>query len=338
MSRKLSRRSFIGQSAGLCAIGAWTMRTSGGFDDGLPPRKRLPNPFVENGKPIVVVVHGTSYPEMAAKGMELLGGFKPFGTGHAVHVKPNYVAPSPYPVTTPDTTVLTTIEMLQKEGFSDISVAEWASSWNVVRKTAAFSYYGLPEKAERGGFKCDDFYDNGAKSVQDLRWRAVPRVGVIDACYQIPFIVNMPTLKQHDYVQFTCALKNTMGQIDALTRRIMHRRDEPYSNDDAETRLLMSRLSVAEIASAVNPELTIIDARQALGKSHHLNRGGVLVEPNRVIISGNALAADVVAAEVLAQYYEGFEVAMAQPTFDHAAALGMGPATRDGLVVKEITT
>ena len=335
MKREITRRTFLGGALSLCVAGPLVLKSLGEEKEAslLPCRKRLPNPYVENGKPVVVVVHGTEFAPMLAKGMEILGGFALFGIDKAVQLKPNFFTPSPYPVTTEGSSLLSTIELLQTEGFKDITIAEFSS---VGRATKVFSFYGLDKKAEKGGFKLRDLYDDEIVRVKDDRWIAMPSVGMFKEVYETPLVINMPTIKQHSQVQFTCALKNTMGQVDKQTRNDMHRRGPAYAAEDRDTRRRMSHLAVAEIAAAIAPELTIIDARYGMGKSHQLPRG-VSVKLDRVIISGDPLAADRVAAEVLAEYYDGFQVEMAKPHLDHAAHLGLGAASIDDMIIKNVT-
>ncbi len=228
---------------------------------------------------------------------------------------------------------------MQKEGFKDITIAEWGSlgRGDSVQPTKAFKFYGLDKKAEKGGFKIKDLCYDEVVRVKDDRWVAMPSVGIFKYVYETPLIINMPTIKQHSQLQFTCALKNMMGLIDKQTRMDMHRIGPAYEAEDRDTRLHMSHLAVAEIAAAIDPELTIIDARYGIGKSHHFTSGGVSVKPDRIIISGDSLAADRVAAEVLAEYYDGFQVEMAQPQLDHAAHLGLGAASIDDVIIKNVT-
>ena len=63
--------------------------------------------------------------------------------------------------------------------------------------------------------------------------------------------------------------------------------------------------------------------------------GGVVIKPDQIIISGDALAADMVAANVLEEFYRGFQVEMTDNLFHHAATLGFEPKTIDDVVIKE---
>jgi uncharacterized protein (DUF362 family) len=337
VKRTITRRTFWSRVLGLSAFGYFVSHLPAQNKPAAAsaPRKRLPNPFMENGKPIVMVVHGTDFSAMLKKGMEVLGGFDRFGKNKAIHIKPNFVAADPYPETTDGNSILATIEMLKKDGFSDITVAEWGSAMGMWQaSTEGFKYYGLDRKAEGGGFKIKDLIQDETIQIKDSRWVAMPGVGVRKSVYEIPLVINMPTLKQHSLIPLSCALKNIMGQIDKQSRDNLHQQDM-NSISVKSTRYRGSHLALAEIASAVNPELTIIDARSGLGRSHRINMGGVSIKPKRIIISGDALAADLVAAEALEESYQGFQVEMVHALFQHAGTLGFGAKTIDDIVVKE---
>jgi uncharacterized protein (DUF362 family) len=334
----ISRRAFWRRALGFSAIGYFSSNMPAQLNHSplSPVRKRFPNPFMENGKTIVVVVHGTDFQSMLKKGMEVLGGFSRFGKNKAVHIKPNFVAPSPYPETTDGGSIVATIELLKKDGFDDITIAEWGSALGMGPvPTEGFKYYGLDSKAEGGGFKIKDLIRDESIQIADKRWIAMSSIGVRKSVYDVPLIINMPTLKQHSQFQLSCALKNIMGQVDKQSRDSMHRQGFNFMSENFNDRFRMSQLALAEIASSVNPELTIIDARSALGRSHHLNSGGVLIKPKQIIISGDALAADLVAAEALEEAYRGFQVEMLQTHFQHASKLGFSAKTIDDIVIKE---
>ena len=339
MTKDISRRSFLGGMLGVAAAGPYAFTNYGRMQKAslLPIRKRISNPYLENGKPIVVVVRGKEFDQMLKKGMEMLGGFAKLGKNKSVHLKPNFVAPSPYPVTTDGKSLVSTVELLQKEGYKDITIAEWGSlgRGGTVIPTWAFKFYGLDKKAEQGGFKIKDLAFDEVVDVKDDKWEAMPKVGVFKNSYETDVIINMPTIKQHSLLQFTCAIKNMMGCIDKQARNDMHRVGSAYDNENRSTKLKMSHLAIAELAAAVNPELTLIDARYCIGRSHHFTSGGVSRKPERLIISGDMLAADVVAANVRAEVYDGFQLEMAEPHLDHAEKLGIGARNLNEMVIKE---
>jgi uncharacterized protein (DUF362 family) len=336
--RRIGRRAFLYGAAGICAAGAvgWRLLDHGvkGSAGKAACRRRSPNPYLENGKPVVAVVRGTDFKSMLTKGMEMLGGFAVLGRGRPVVIKPNFVWARPYPTSTDGASILSTIELLRRDGFDEITVAEYVS-----KRTASgglgesFDFYGFNEKAAAGGFKLDPLEGDEVVEVSDARWRALGRVGVYSRIYNAPLVIDMPTLKEHNFTKFTCALKNMMGAVDGRTCAEMHMRDRRDVTSDV--RLGHSRLAIAEIAHAVNPDLTIIDARTVIGKTHAVFAGGIPRQADRVIISGDAVAADSVAASVLAECYEPFSIEAVDDTLNHAVSLGFGVAGGDGIAVKE---
>ena len=185
---KRTRRSFVREVVALGITGPAALRSfvsTGTVEKALSPiRKRVPNPFMENGKPIVVVVKGDDYAAMLAKGMDVLGGFARFGSGKSVIVKPNFVfdKKTRYPTTTDEDSVLTTVQYLQKDGFGDITVADRRGNRKNGRAGGKFDWSGLNDLAEHGGFKTDSLMDDEKAPtvhVGDERWTTMPSIGVI---------------------------------------------------------------------------------------------------------------------------------------------------------------
>lgn len=310
-----------------------------------PVRNRLPNPYMDNGKPVVAIVHGTDFPTMLAKGMEILGGFAKFGKGKSVIVKPNFVFDrrTKYPTTTDENSVLTVVQYLQKEGFRDITVADRRAKKVKGRAGGKFEWSGLNEKAIAGKFKTDSLMDNGmAESVQvkDKKWTEMSSVGVIKKIYDAELIINMPTIKRHNMTHLTCSLKNIMGVLDGTTTENMHlwgdvnkaARDS-ISNENIIQRLC---LTIAEAAMAVNPEMTIIDARQLLCKDHRSIAEGIPLEANCLLMSGDSLAADICASKILKETYEPYDLGPTKYTFKHAEKLGIGDADPGAMMIKTV--
>ena len=344
-----TRRRFVGDMLGLCLTGPAAVRSlaAKGPATGAmyPVRRRLPNPFTENGKPVVVMVRGSDFAAMLARGMELLGGFARFGSHRSVIVKPNFVFDkrTHYPTTTDEASVLTTVQYLQKEGFGAITVADRRANRSNGRAGGKFDWSGLNDKADAGGFDTDSLMDDSkaeAIMVRDDAWQQMSSIGVIKKIYDADLVINMPTVKNHTMTNLPCSLKNVMGVLDVPTTENMHlwgeankARRESMPPDDVTRRLC---LTIAEAAMAVSPEMTVIDARKVLCRDHLSVRSGEPREANRLIISGDPVAADVCAARLLKEVYEPYELAFTRDTFDHAAELGIGVADPAGFVVKEV--
>ena len=165
-------------------------------------------------------------------------------------------------------------------------------------------------------------------------------VGVIKKIYEADFIINMPTLKRHTMTNLTCSLKNMMGVLDVDTTENMHLWGEA-NKESRESRTreeVLQRLcmTIAEAVSAVNPELTIIDARKVLCKDHLSVRTGEPRIANRLIISGDPLAADRYATNVLKEIDTNYDLGDTSHTFEHGSNLGLGTSNPEGIVLKEV--
>jgi len=345
--RRLTRRSFLGGAMSLLAAGAMPGKAGPRGTDvpagGRPIRRRLANPYLEGGKPIVVVVRGTEFPAMLAKGMTALGGFARFGAGRPVVVKPNFVFDkiTKYPTTTDDLSVLTLVEFLQKEGFRDITVADRRGKKANGRAGGKFEWSGLNDKAAAGGFRTDSLLDNEVAEtvlVRDARWTEMPGYGVIKTIYDAELIINMPTLKRHPMTNLSCSLKNLMGVLDVPTTETMHLwLPEDKARHDAMSEEALNRrlcLAIAEAASAVNPEVTVIDARTVLSRHHLDHVSGGPLQADRLIISGDPLAAEKVAADILKEVSPQYELGLGKEMLERAAKLGLGVADPDGIILQ----
>lgn len=344
---KLSRRSFIAGAAGIIAAAPALARSeslSVNSVDGeiLPVRKKLPNPYIEGGKPIVVIVEGDYYPAMLAKAMEELGGFARFGKDKSVLLKPNFIRDikTDFPITTCPEAVLSTVDSLYSEGFTRITVAD---SRNIKdgKPVGMFNYGGINEAAAKKGFQTSGLIDEEVVKVKGKSWKILPHVGVYKRLYETDIIINMPVVKEHLMTAFTCALKNNMGSIDEATCMLMHYWGKEYKSihDSMPRDKVHQRLcqSIAEAAEAVNADLTIIDARKVLAKSHLEMPKGEVLTANKLIISGDQLAADVIAAEVFKEVHPALDIKHSHETFKIAAELGIGVAEKSQMVIKKLS-
>ena len=308
----------------------------------LPIRKKLPNPFMAGGKPLVIIVEGDDYTKMLAKALKEIGGFSKFGTDKSVLLKPNFIRDikTEYPVTTCPKAVLETVDVLFKEGFKEITVGE---SRNIKdgKPVGMFNYGGVNAAAEKRGFKTTGLIDEEVVKVTSDKWNILPQVGVYKRLYDTDIIINMPVVKEHLMTGFTCALKNNMGSIDEPTCMLMHYWGDKYKklHDSMPREKVHQRLSksIAEAAHAVSPELTIIDARKVLAKSHLEMPRGKVVAANKLIVSGDQLAADVIAAEVFKEVHPELDLKFTVETFKLAEELGIGSADKSRMVIKQLS-
>jgi len=344
-----TRRKFIGNALGLCVAGPEIVKNFANSinsnEEIFPIRKGRSNPYMKNGKPVVVIIRGSNYLDMLEKGMAELGGFSKFGNPNSIIIKPNFVFDkrTKYPTTTDINSILSTIDHLKREGYTNITVADRRAKRVNGRAGGKFEWSGLNKKAETGGFTTDSLMDNGvaeAVQVKNDKWKEMPAIGVLKKVYDTDLIINMPTLKRHSITNLTCSLKNMMGVLDADTTNNMHlwgeknkARRESMPKDEVTKRLCRT---IAEAAMAVNPDMTIIDARKILCKDHLSVGTGMPKEANCLIISGDSLAADICAAKILKEVYPPYELGFTKDTFVHASELGIGVANPDNFILKEI--
>ncbi len=297
-------------------------------------RKRVKNPFMKNGKPVLVVVEGNDIDKMMKKGFEALGSLKELlGTNKEIMLKPNYVSPERYPEVTGTDCICSMIDIINKTGNYKITLADGASSGNSTLD--GFRRTGLQKEMDKRKILTIDLHKCSAVSIGNPEWEYMDTVEIFDKVMETPIVINMPTLKQHSTMGYTCSLKNLMGCQEQGSRRKLHR-DHERNKYSASENLKRLRLSIAETAHAANPELTVIDARKIMVKGHHFNRGGILKDCNQLIISGDAVAADAYAEELMIKLNPDFSETWSKPTFRHAQKIKFGIAELDNVEIIKV--
>jgi uncharacterized protein (DUF362 family) len=161
-----------------------------------------------------------------------------------------------------------------------------------------------------------------------------PCLRVARQLQEAPVIINLPVLKRHFAGQMTSALKNHFGSVYGAHRWMAHGSLE--NNRDYYDRKL------AEFASAVRPELTITDIRslQAVSGPFRKEDTKIVEDVNRLIITGDMIAADVVAMDVMKKYDHTFtpaNEAIVRRQQKHAEALGVGTSDLSKFEIIELT-
>ena len=167
----------------------------------------------------ILIIHGTDYKAMTKKLLAAADLAADIGDRKKhVALKPNLVtahAPSTG-ATTHAELLAGTIEYLQNEGFSSISIME--GSWVGDRTGDAFRAAGYDKVCKR--------YQVPFVDLQQDSWKEYDAKGmkikVCDQAMAADYMINMPVLKGHCQTVVTCALKNNKGIIPNSEKRRFH--------------------------------------------------------------------------------------------------------------------
>ncbi len=346
---ELSRRDFIklavGGAAALSALGAGCFRGAQGS------RAGIPNPFVAGGKPLVVSVRGKDSERMLRVALEALGGLKPLvGGGKEVLIKPNFIFPQPYPITTDPEMIFLTGRLLQEAGASKVEVFDAPGTYLVGTERQTSSFNNIVRRGHEQGIAVT-IGDAGRRreyvKTKKAGWQAYPEIIVHKKIHQAPVVVNMPCLKRHHSSFLTCALKNQFGAIYGAQRWDSHIRGEGIQKGmKGATKRTKAQFrdethfmtALAEFADAVRPELSIVDARAILIKGGPTRGKGEIKEGiNRIILSGDMVALDAYCSRMMEEYDDTYTTDMIVPYLRVAERLGLGTMDLKKAKIIELT-
>ncbi len=318
------------------------------------PRRGTENQVLgASGRPLLVIVEGDDVDAMVDAGLEAIGGIAKVVGGHQrVVLKPNTNQRDPFPSTTAPETLRAVARHLLAAGVERIVVHEdhkaeldlYYQSSDLPGMEIELSHsptpehYLLVEHEPWSGEADAPAIPEGARSLMGDRLRsyersAAPRLRIARQLQEAPVVINMPVLKRHFAGQITSALKNHFGSVYGPHRWLAH--VSLQTNRDYFDRKL------AEFASAVRPELTITDARalQAVSGPGRGPETRIVEGVRRMIFSGDMVAADVVALELMKQHDASFTAqneAIVRRQHEHAEALGVGTSDLSRFEVIEI--
>ncbi len=296
-----------------------------------------------SGKPLLVIVEGRDIDAMVDAGLSAIGGLgRIIGNHRGVVLKPNTNQRDPFPSTTAPETLRAVARHCRMAGVQEIVVHEdhkneldlyYAPSelpgMDIEISSAAdVTHYVLVRHEKWRGdldpaavLQGSEVAPPANRLLSDWQRTEGPCIRVARQLQEAPVIINMPVLKRHFAGQVTSALKNHFGSVYGPHRWIAHaflQKDRDYYDR-----------KLAEFASAVRPELTISDARalQAVSGPFRGADTKILEGVNRLIITGDMIAADVVALELMKQHDETFgeiNEAIVRRQHRHAEELGLG--------------
>ncbi len=291
--RGMPRRSFL-IALGLVLLMFFTFRWRAiWWPFVIPPKRKKfsprPNPFKEDEKALVSIVHGRDVEKMVRTAIDLIGGMERLNVlGKSVLLKPNILCGSPPPATTNPRVIRAVAKILYESGARRVLVGDMSAFFKLpTRKNMDATFIKL--MAEEVEAELVPFDEGGWISVDLPEGEFLKRVYVSEALFQVDRIINLPVIKTHQSATYSIALKNFIGAT--------HFRHRPYLVDRSHWEEV-----IAEVNLACTPDLHIVDGTRIMVEGGPWK--GRAMDPNLIIATGDRIAADVIGLGVLKHYSE----------------------------------
>jgi uncharacterized protein (DUF362 family) len=336
-----SRRDFLKAVSALAAYCAAPISKQALQKKSLQPRAGKGNLFVEDGKPLLVVVSGNDARAMLAKGMQVIGGMgRIVKSGDSTFIKPNYGSHRAFPTGSDPYCLIAISDYLKAGGAGKVTICDSSDAY-VLNKYNDYAFVFKANDvfriAERAGVevKCTHPTDEEEYvTVYSDRWEKNPEIKVNKYLLGAAVIINQPMLKKHDEAGMTCALKNFFGAVYQPQRMAAHKQLKEGGEQGKD----FFAKTTAEFADSMRPELTIVDARRVLTVKGPSFKGGSVVKAvDKLIISGDMVATDSYCAQILEAEDTTFKKEMIVPTLQYAEKLGLGTADLSKVKVVEVS-
>lgn len=338
---KFRRRNFL---KGLAALPSFFLLKNG---PGSPfpwltshPRRNSQNPFVRNGRPILLIVEGKDLKAMLEAGLKNLPELEPLLKNKArITLKPNATASEPYPVTTDVSLLRELILKIKSVSDARLAVVDSTSFAGLTahRVFSRLGYFDLGRQEKIGVYFIDPTIGSHFLRVSHPSWKSSRSLLTNKLVQDSDLVINLAIPKRHHVADFSCALKNNFGCTYDSFRTSAHSK---FSEKD-ERGMEGFDQSLVEFADAVRPELTLVDARSLLIKSGPTFRPGkseIKEGVNRLILSGDMVAVDAYCADLMARHDETFNKQnRVQKQLSYAQNLGLGIQDLNRVEIIEIS-
>ncbi|MBI2668408.1 DUF362 domain-containing protein [Candidatus Woesearchaeota archaeon] len=290
---------------------ALTQRTVG-VREPMPFKKNL---FVRNGKALVAIEKSSHPIDARVKAaVDMMGGIhKVIKKGDTVLLKPNFVFPQPPPCTTAPDFLTAVIKLCYEAGASRVAVGESAAYW--VDTESTMKKLDVIQSIQKAGAEII-YFDQGKWIDVALNTPLIKKVSFPESAFQFDKIIFLPNLKTHHLARFTMSLKLAYGFLSQRYRT-------------AQLHFLHLEKKIAEVNTAIHPDLIIIDARQCFVTGGPAE--GDIEKPNLILASGDRIAIDAVGVKILQRYQAKNKLIYENPfqyeQIKHAAELGLGVAS-----------
>jgi len=250
----ITRRQFVVKTAVTCGLaagaGLWGILSYSNE----PVRRRSEQIYTfkdfrvpeSKAYPVFVVVRGSAVQKMTMAAVEKLGGMSRFiSPGDRVLIKPNVGwdrQPEQAANTNPEL-VGAVVRLCQEAR----AAAVWVTDVSINDPYRSFARSGIEHAVRKSGGTVKFTADNDFV-LTDLKGQVL-RVWPVSRFYhEVDKVINMPVVKHHSLSKCTIAMKNWYGVLGGRRNRL---------HQDINT-------SIADLATAIRPTLTITDATRVL--------------------------------------------------------------------------
>jgi len=249
-----SRRKFLIQTAAACGLAAGAGLWGYLFYSDEPVRRRSEKILTfKNYRtpdsatfPSLVIVHGKDVEKMVRASLDKLGGISRFiNPGDRVLIKPNAGwdrQPEQAANTNPDL-IGAVVALCREARPSEV----WVSDVSINDPYRCFARSGIEQAVLQSGGTVK-YTSESDFVLTDLQGQALKVWPVSRFYHEVDRVINIPVVKHHSLSKCTIAMKNWYGVLGGRRNRL---------HQDIHT-------SIADLASAVRPTFTIIDATRVL--------------------------------------------------------------------------
>lgn len=277
----ISRRQFLLRTAATCGLAATAGAWGYVFYSKEPVRRSDSRILtfrdfrIEEKKiyPALAIVHGQDADKMVRAALEKIGGISRFvSPGEKVLLKPNAAwdrQPEQAANTNPEV-VAAVVRLCLEARAAEV----WVTDVSVNDSYRCFARSGIEEAVTRAGGRIRLAAENDFLPT-DLKGESL-RVWPVSAFYhQADKLINLPVVKHHSLSKCTMAMKNLYGSLGGQRNRL---------HQDINT-------SIADLATAIRPTLTVMDATRVLRRNGPTGGNLSDVSIENTIIAGVDLVA-----------------------------------------------
>ena len=299
---EITRREFIKISAGAALV---TL---------LP--KSLLRASNDNG-PVIGVAHGEPA-KLVRAAVDLVGGIKSYvKSGDVVCIKPNlsFASNVDCGATTNPEIVKQMVQLCLDAGASKIMVMDHTiQDPTLCIENSRIEEAIIDKKVSLVTLQKDRQY----AEIEVPDGKELNTIQVAKAIQNADVLINMPTAKSHSATGVSLGIKNLMGLI--WDRGYLHR--------------MNLHRAIAELATVIKPDLTVVDATRVLTSGGPGGPGKTVIL-NKVVAGTDPVAVDPYTVGITQWYRKSFTGT--QVTYIKAAAdLGLGEIDTDKMRIKEV--